>query len=132
MNKRDLVKLTLEVMGYKPTIDDDGDILLHYQMKTIYVLGTQQEESKYLIVMLPQFYEMREGEEIKTLTVCNKLTRDVTLAKVFIDKTLKDVTACCEFYYCDEDCLEAQLKHSFEIIGQIRSTFYKTMGEMND
>lgn len=58
-------------------------------MKTIYVLGTQQEESKYLVVMLPQFYDMNEGEEIKTLTVCNKLTRDVTLAKVFIDKTLK-------------------------------------------
>lgn len=132
MNKRDLVKNVLEVMGYKPMVDDDGDILLHYQMKTVYVLGAQQEESKYLIVMLPQFYEMREGEEIKTLTVCNKLTRDVTLAKVFIDKTLKDVTACCEFYYCDEDCLEAQLKHSFEIIGQIRSTFYKTMGEMSD
>lgn len=132
MNKRDLVKLTLEVMGYKPMIDDDGDIVLRYQMKTIYVLGTQQEDTEYLVVMLPQFYEMHDGEEIKTLTVCNKLTRDVTLAKVFIDKTLKDVTACCEFYYCDEDCLEAQLKHSFEIIGQIRSIFYKTMGEMND
>ena len=46
-----------------------------------------------MLVMLPQFYEMDEGEEIKTLAVCNKLTRDVKLAKLFVDKNLKDVTA---------------------------------------
>ena len=132
MNKRELVKNVLEVMGYKPMVDDDGDIAFHYQMKTIYVLGTQQEESKYLVVMLPQFHEIHEGEEIKTLTVCNKLTRDVTLAKVFIDKTLKDVTACCEFYFCDEECLDTQLKHSLEILGQIRSVFYKALEELDD
>lgn len=27
MKKRDLVKSTLEVMGYKPKVDDDGDIV---------------------------------------------------------------------------------------------------------
>lgn len=46
-----------------------------------------------MLVMLPQFYEMDEGEEIKTLAVCNKLTRNVKLAKLFVDKNLKDVTA---------------------------------------
>lgn len=119
-------------MGYKPKVDDDGDIVFCCQMKTIYVLGTQQEESKYLLVMLPQFYDMNEGEEIKTLTVCNKLTRDVTLAKVFIDKTLKSVTASCEFYYCDEECLYSQFEHSLDIIAQIRSVFYKAMREIEE
>ena len=132
MAKRELVVNALEAMGYKPQIDDDGDVYLHYQMKVVYVLGTQQEESKYLVVMLPQFCEIKQGEEIKTLTVCNKLTRDVTLAKVFIDKTLKSVTASCEFYYCDEECLYSQFEHSLDIIAQIRSVFYKAMREIEE
>lgn len=122
----------LEAMGYRPTTDNDGDVMLRYQMKTIYVLGTQLEESKCLVVLLPQFYEMDEGEEIKTLTVCNKLTRDLTMAKLYIDKTLKDVTACCELFYCDEECLRSQLERSLEIIGQVRSEFYKAMREFDE
>lgn len=132
MTKRELVISVLETMGYKPTVDNDGDVMLRYQMKTVYVLGTQQEESTYLVVMLPQFYEMNDGEEIKTLTVCNKLTRDVMLAKLYIDKTLKDVTASCEFYYCDEECLCSQLEHALDIIGQVRSTFHKAMREFDE
>lgn len=132
MAKRELVVNALEAMGYKPQIDDDGDVYLHYQMKVVYVLGTQQEESKYLVVMLHQFCEIKQGEEIKTLTVCNKLTRDLTLAKVYIDKNLQDVTSCCEIYYCDEECLTSQLERSLAILGQIRSVFAKAMSEFDE
>lgn len=132
MTKRELVTSVLESMGYKPTVDDDGDVMLRYQMKTIYVLGTQQDDSQYLVVMLPQFYEIEEGEEIKTLTVCNKLTRDVTLAKLYIDRNLKDVTASCEFYYCDEECLSSQIEHAMDIIGRVRSTFHRAMREFDE
>lgn len=46
MTKKDLVVKTLESMGYNPKIDDDGDVMFHYQMKLIYILGTQMEEKK--------------------------------------------------------------------------------------
>lgn len=132
MTKQELVISALETMGYKPTVDDDGDVMLRFQMKTIYVLGTQQDDTKYLVVMLPQFYEIKEGEEIKTLTVCNKLTRDITLAKLYIAPNLKDVTASCDFYYCDEECLNSQLEHALDVIGQVRSTFHKAMREFDE
>ena len=38
MNKKELILQTLEKMGYKPEIDEDGDIQIRYQMKTIFVL----------------------------------------------------------------------------------------------
>lgn len=125
MTKRELVINMLESMGYKPKVDNDGDVMFRFQLKTLYVLGTQEEESNYLLIMLPQLYEMDDGEEIKTLTVCNKLTRDIKLAKVYVDSTFKNVSASCEFYYCNsDDCLQSQFEHSLNILSQIRSTFF--------
>lgn len=125
MTKRELVINMLEFMGYKPKVDNDGDVMFRFQLKTLYVLGTQEEESNYLLVMLPQLYEMDDGEEIKTLTVCNKLTRDIKLAKVYVDSTFKNVSASCEFYYCNsDDCLQSQFEYSLNILSQIRSAFF--------
>ena len=37
MTKKELMMSVLERMGYPPKIDDDGDIMFCYQLKTIYV-----------------------------------------------------------------------------------------------
>ena len=57
---------TLEKMGYRPELDNDGDILLRYQMKSIFVL-TGDEDDSYVSVMLPQFHEIEEGKETLVL-----------------------------------------------------------------
>lgn len=123
---------TLNDLGYKPSVDDDGDVAFRYQMKAVYVLGTMEEDTNYLVVILPQIYEMEEGEEIKALTACNKLTRELSFAKVYIDSTFKNVNACCEIYYCDEECLKSQLEQALNVISQVRSTFLKAMRELDE
>lgn len=132
MTKNEMVMSALEAMGLKPHVDDDGDVALRYQMKNFYVLCTQDEDRDFLVVMLPQFYEISEGDEVKVLAVCNKVTRDVSLVKVFVDQTLKNVTATCEFYYSGEDGMRCGLEHSLKNLGMIRSTFYKELRDMSD
>ena len=127
-----MVISVLEDMGYQPRVDSDGDVLFRFQMKYLYVLATQQEETPFLVVMLPQFYEMSEGEEIKVLTLCNKLTREVRLAKIYIDTNLTEVTASCEFFYCDEASLRLQLEHSLVILGRVRSVFRQALVEFEE
>lgn len=131
MTKNEMVVSILQAMGYKPQIDGDGDVFVRYQMKGFYVMGTQSDEN-YLVLLFPQFYEIEEGEETKILAVCNKLTRDVKLAKVYIDRTLQHVTASCEFYYNDEESLKVCLEQSLDILGQVRSTFVKTLREFDE
>ncbi len=80
-----------------------------------------------VFILFPQFCVVKEGEETKALAVCNKLTRDLKLAKVYIDQTFKNVTASCEFYYTDEENLKVCLERSFEILGLISTTFAKTI-----
>ena len=131
MNKKELILKTLEKMGYSPEVDNDGDIMLHYQMKTIYVL-TGDEEEPYISMMLPQFHEVEEGQETLVLAVCNKMTRELKFAKVYIDQTFKNVTATCEFYYANEESLEQNLRNSLQMLGVVRTVFRSDLAELSD
>lgn len=126
MTKQDMVVSALEALGHKPQKDDDGDLRIRYQMKNFYVMGTQLEEN-FLSVIFPQFYEFEEEEVTKVLAACNKLTRDIKLAKVYIDQTFKNVTASCEFFYNDEENMKVCLEKSLEILGLVRAGFVKTI-----
>jgi predicted metal-dependent phosphotriesterase family hydrolase len=131
MNKKELIFHTLEKMGYKPDIDEDGDIQIRYQMKSIFVFVGDEEDS-YVAVLLPQFHEIAEGEETLVLATCNKMTRELKLAKVFVDQTFKNVTATCEFYYANEESLEQNLRNSLQMLGVIRTVFRNNMAELAD
>ena len=131
MKKKELILKTLEKMGHSPEVDNDGDIMPHYQMKTIYVL-TGDEEEPYISMMLPQFHEVEEGQETLVLAVCNKMTRELKLAKVYIDQTFKNVTATCEFYYANEESLEQNLRNSLQMLGVVRTVFRNDMAELAD
>ena len=131
MKKKELILKTLEKMSHSPEVDNDGDIMLHYQMKTIYVL-TGDEEEPYISMMLPQFHEVEEGQETLVLAVCNKMTRELKFAKVYIDQTFKNVTATCEFYYANEESLEQNLRNSLQMLGVIRTVFRNNMAELAD
>lgn len=122
----------LESLGHKPQVDDDGDVFMYYQLKALYVLETRHEDTNYVAVTLPMFYEISEGDEVRILAVCNKVTRDIRQIKVYVDRTLKDVTASCEFYYCDEQCLRSQLKRSLDFLGKIRTVFKKALTEFEE
>ena len=90
-------------------------------------MGSNSDDEDYLVVVFPQMYEVNEGEETKVLAVCNKITREIKLTKVYIDQTLKNVSACCEFYYNGEESLKTCLDKAIEILGMVRSTFIKTI-----
>lgn len=127
MTRHEMVVSVLQSLEFKPQIDDEGDIFVRYQMKTFYVMGSNSDDEDYLVVVFPQMYEVNEGEETKVLAVCNKITREIKLTKVYIDQTLKNVSASCEFYYNGEESLKTCLDKAIEILGMVRPTFIKTI-----
>ena len=131
MKKKELILATLEKMGYSPEVDNDGDIKLLYQMKTIYVM-TGDEEEPYISMMLPQFHEIEDGQETMVLAVCNKLTRELKLAKVYVDQTFKNVTATCEFFYANNEALEQNLRNSLQMLVVLRTVFIKDLAELSE
>ena len=47
--------------------------------------------------------------------------------ELYIDQTLKNVSASCEFYYNGEESLKTCLDKAIEILGMVRPAFIKTM-----
>ncbi|MCM1510980.1 MAG: YbjN domain-containing protein [Clostridium sp.] len=131
MTKKELVLAKLDELGYKPKIDDDGDIELRYQMKSIYFM-TGDDEEKYVVAIFPQFLGIDEGDESLILATCNKLAREFRFAKVYVDHTFKNVSASCEFFYTDDDSLKDNLNHSLNILGVVRSAFLKAKQELSE
>lgn len=132
MTKQELVISALEEMGLKPQIDDDGDILVRYQMKRYYVMGTRAEDRNELMVLYSQFFDVEEGEEIKMLTACNILTRNLTVTKVYIERTLKDVSASYEFDYFDEAAIRPSLEKAFASLALVRPALRQQLDELSE
>lgn len=130
MNKKEMIISILEKKGYKPETDNDGDVFIRYQMKTIFVIVGNADDN-YVAVLFPQFHEIAEGEEPIILATCNMMTRDLKLVKVYVDQTFQNVSASCEFYYSDEKSLEECIGHSLELLGVVRSEFRKNKTELS-
>lgn len=131
MNKKEMIICALEKMGFSPEIDNDGDVFLCYQLKNIYFLVDDKEDT-YVSVMLPQFYEIEDGKETVVLVVCNKMTREMKMTKVFVDQTFKNVSATCEFFYANGESLEQNLDKSLQMLGVVRTIFRNDIKELSD
>ena len=131
MRKKELIVKGLEDMGFKPHDDADGDIIFRYQMKTVFaVIGDESEQ--YIVLTMPQFYEIEAGEEHIALAACNKITRELKLIKVYVDQTYKNISANSEFYYTDEESLKNNIENSLRILGIVRTLFRSTRNEFID
>ena len=93
---------------------------------------TGDEDKSYISMLLPQFYELEDGMETLVLAVCNKMTRELKLVKVYIDQTFKNVSATCEFFYANEESLEQNLRNSLQMLGVVRTIFRNDMAELAD
>ncbi len=131
MTKSELVCSVLNEMGYSPTVDDDGDVVFRYQMKLLYAMIGDEDET-YLSLLLPQFYTIEEGEDTLVLATCNKLTRDIKQIKFYVDSSCESVSATCEFYYNDEESLRCSLKHSLDVLSVARTIFRKAKNELEE
>ena len=133
MKKKELIMSTLEKMGYSPKVDDDGDVMIRYQLKRIYMLADyDDEEDSFLAMVLPQFYEIEDGKETLALAICNKMTRELKVIKVYVDQTFKNVSASCEFIYTDEKSLEQCIRRSLQMLSVVKSCFRDSITELSD
>jgi len=81
-------------------------------------------------ILLLKLLDIEDGDESLTLAICNKMTRELKLAKVFVDQSLKTVSATCEFYYANDEALEYSIKKSLRLIGLMRSQYQQNREEL--
>lgn len=122
MQKLELVLEILNEMGYQTTVSDEGNVCFLYELKTLYVL-INEPDNQFLSVYFPQFEVVKESDMVKTLTLCNKLTRELKIIKVFIDESFESVSASCEFYYARKKDLKGCIERALDIFSIIKTIF---------
>lgn len=132
MTNKEQIYSVLERLGYKPQYDDDGDILMRYQLKHLFFLTQDDDEEHFVNITLPQFSSVPEGQELLYLAACNKLTRETKMTKIFIDHTFNNITATCEFFFEDEKDLEKNIIRALRILGIMRTAYHDCIKEMSD
>lgn len=131
MNKREQIVSVLEKMGYQVKVDDDGDVVIRYQLKQIYFLSDDADDH-YVSAYFHQFEDIEEGEEPLALATCNKVSREVKFVKVYVTPSFKHVSASCEFYYTDEASLEKCIREALGVLGILRSVYKRYKAELSD
>lgn len=134
MTKQELVMETLKQMGYRPSIDDDGDVKFRHNMRTYYAqLGDrEQEDHPFVSLLLPNITEVEEAQIPTMLLVCNKAARQLKLVKLCMDENLSRLHASCEFFYRDQDSLREYLEHSMKILSIMPIWVYESYHDLSD
>ena len=57
MTKQEKVVSILQSLGFKPQIDEEGDIFIRYQMKTFYVMNANSGSSDKVRGIPTQIYQ---------------------------------------------------------------------------
>lgn len=130
-NKQFVMKV-LKDMGYEPELDSDQDIRLCMEMKEFYFFMPDEEDERYVNIVLPQFTGIKEGKEILALATCNIMTRDMKLLKVYVEKNHESVSASCEFIYTDEDSLKRNIVCSMEVMSIVKTLYRRKCAELEN
>lgn len=99
---------TLKGMNLKPQVDEEGNIFIDHQLKTIYFM-IDQKDDRYITVLFPGFISVTEDDRRVHLELCNSLTQEVRHIKYYIDPNIEMVSACYEFYFTDKQTLRINL-----------------------
>lgn len=75
----------LKEQGFCPKIDDDGDIIFKYQMCNFCLIGDDDDENFFGLV-LPEIFEVTDDNRIAVLEAVNELNRKIKVVKAYIPK----------------------------------------------
>lgn len=129
MTKTEIMSV-LQQMGYNAVYDNDGDIMLRYQLKEIFFIPREDED--FMEVILFNLMEIDEGEEHRHLLACNMIARKIRMAKTYVDPAKNVINASCEFFYTDIESVKKNIGKTIEILGIIRTTYCRFLRQLSD
>jgi len=74
----------LAQQGYRPQIDEDGDVIFKFEGKTLF-MAVQAEDPQYFTVVLPKAWSVQDSKErTQVLIAANYANATSKVAKVFV------------------------------------------------
>lgn len=95
------IKSHLEEEGFRPSIDNDGDIVFKYEGGT-YFIDIDAKDEFYVRIAYPNFWEIEsEDERAKAIKCAYEATKLVKVAKISVEED--NVWGSVELFVKDDD-----------------------------
>ena len=131
MNEEQIQALYMEILaeeGYRPKLDEDGDVLFKAEGRTLYI-RMYPDDTEYLQLVLPNFWKIEsEREREMALIAANHATRVTKVAKVFVTKT--NTCASIEMFLPDPALFVKILNRSVAALRNGAEHFAETMQDL--
>lgn len=123
---RDLHVEFLAEQGFRPKVDDEGDIHFRYEGRHHFIMETQDEQ--YFHLLFPNFFPLANETEVAEAAVAASIaSRATKVAKVYLNPALDNVTASVELLVGDPADVHAHILRCLGIIGTATGTFLAEM-----
>lgn len=115
MTSKELVKQALENWRFPVLEENDTTIVIRYQMNYVHITSLNEETNSIAVLLTNIFTADNEREERLGLKTCNELNYRMMQVKFYIDSD-KDLIMSSEFFYNNEDDVEAQLNMALHAV----------------
>ncbi len=127
--KADLYLAHLRDEGYRPELDDDGDVRFKSEGFTIYVI-CQESDASYFQMLLPGMWTIDDDEELgRALLASTKVTREVKTVKVYVSSNRKRVDASIEAFMDPITDFKAVFERYLGVLKHCTNRFKEAMHE---
>jgi hypothetical protein len=115
--------------GYRPSVDEDGDVKFKREGYTLYI-GVDPEDAGFFRVFLPNIWEIESDEErVRVLFAIDHANRDTKVTKVYLTTDSLDVWISTELFVAKPEDFEGVFKRAVEAIDHARQEFVDKMNE---
>ena len=111
--RKEEIAAYLQAQGLKPKVEDFG-VYFQYKMRNFWFL-TDDEDEQYLRLVMPGIMDVDKNNLDDVLKACNKVTKDVKIAKCFVSEN-SDVWIACEQLLDQDPKLEDVIPRSLRIM----------------
>lgn len=119
------VKEYLTDQGFRPSIDQDGDLQFKYEGGR-YFIEAKEKDEMFIRIVFPNFWEIETPEEkIKCYEAANSVSRGVKVVKVFVVdfKDGSNVWASVELFLPDLEAFKVVFLRSIRLLSSIPVDF---------
>ena len=125
--KADLYLDFLGAEGYRPTRDDDGDVLFKFEGGT-YLIYAVEDDPTYFRVVYPNFWPIESDDErARALDAASLASRQCKGAKVYVRDDGANVSVAYEAFYDDVARVQASFTRILSAMRHAARTFADAM-----
>jgi hypothetical protein len=123
---RDLHVEFLTEQGFRPKVDEEGDIHFRYEGRHHFIMETQ--EDSYFHLLFPNFFPLAgEAEVAEAALAASAASRVTKVAKVYLNPALDNVSASVELLAAKPTDVHDQLLRCLGILGTATGKFLEEM-----